>query len=135
MAEILVDEYYIERLKNKIENLERKISNLNQENKTLQDSVDHAEYRIRTELEPRIKQEQRCYDYYVSQQTGERECDHFTSTIDKLCDFVDENKQYFDWDEYDGDLYQMILWLINMRDDINHFYIGEYDNDIDYDKD
>lgn len=88
MAEILVDEYYIEKLKNK-----------------------------------------------VSQQTGERECDHFTSTIDKLCDFVDENKQYFVWDEYDGDLYQMILWLINMRDDIDHFYIGEYDNDIDYDKD
>ena len=77
MAEIVVDEYYIERLKNKIENLERKISNLNQENKTLQDSVDHAEYRIRTELEPRIKQEHRSYDFWVKQQTGEEQCDYF----------------------------------------------------------
>lgn len=126
MPEIIVQQSYIDDLKYKISKLQDAISSLKQENRKLQEDRDHAEFRIRTELEPRIKQEQRVYDFWVKQQTGEKQCDYFCSTIDKLCDYVDEqNEGFFDWDWGEGDLYEMILFLIKNREDIDKYKISE----------
>ena len=125
MAEIIVQQSYIDDLKYKISKLQNTISSLKQENHKLQEIKDHAEFRIRTELEPRIKQERTTYDFWVKQQTGEEQCDYFCSTIDKLCDYVDEqNKGFFDWDWDKGDLYEMILFLIKNREDADKYRIS-----------
>lgn len=125
MPEITVQKSYIDDLKYKISKLQDTISFLKQENRKLQEDCDHAEFRIRTELEPRIKQEQRVYDFWAKQQTGEEQCDYFCSTIDKLCDYVDEqNEGFFDWDWGEGDLYEMILFLIKNREDIDKYRIS-----------
>lgn len=126
MAEILVDSYYLEKLKDKIDKLSSQVSKLNQELKKTAEDRDHAEFRIRTELEPRIKQEQRAYDAWVTSCTGEAECRHFESLVDELCDFVDsEYAECFEWEESDGDLYQMILFLVKNREDIDIYRIEE----------
>ena len=128
MANIIVNEDYIEHLKYKIENLSIQNYQLTKKLEQIADARDHAEFRIRTELEPRIKQEQRRYDFWVTQQTGEEQCDYFCSTIDKLCDYIDEqNERFFEWEENDGDLYQMILYLIKNRTDIDIYKIEEKD--------
>lgn len=126
MPEIIVQQSYIDDLKYKISKFQDIISSLKQENHKLQESKDHAEFRIRTELEPRIQQERTTYDFWVKQQTGEEQCDYFCSTIDKLCDYVDEqNEGFFDWDWSEGDLYEMILFLIKNREDIDKYRISE----------
>lgn len=126
MPEVLVDSYYIERLKDKINKLSSQVSKLNQELKKTAEDRDHAEFRIRTELEPRIRREERSYDAWVSQQTGEAECLHFEKLVDKVCDFVDsEYGECFEWEESDGDLYQMILFLVKNREDIDIYKIEE----------
>lgn len=126
MSEITVQKSYIDDLKYKISKLQDTISSLEQENRKLQENRDHAEFRIRTELEPRIRQEQRSYDAWVSQQTGEAECRHFEKLVDKVCDFVDsEYGECFEWEESDGDLYQMILFLVKNREDIDIYKIEE----------
>lgn len=126
MAEILVDSYYIERLKDKINKLSSQVFKLNQELKKTTEDRDNAEFRIRTELEPRIQQERTTYDLWVKQQTGEEQCDYFCSTIDKLCDYVDEqNEGFFDWGLGEGDLYEMILFLIKNHEDIDIYKIEE----------
>lgn len=123
---VQVDEYYLENLKYRIEKLKEANYKLHKElNKTLRDK-DHAEFRIKTELEPRIKAEEIRYDFWVSQQTGERECDHFCSTIDELTDFVKkERPEFFEWEETENDLYAMILFLIKNQEDINIYSIEE----------
>lgn len=126
MPEITVQKSYIDELKYKISKLQDTISFLKQENRKLQEDRDNAEFRIRTELEPRIKQERTTYDFWAKQQTGEEQCDYFCSTIDKLCDYVDEqNEGFFDWDRGEGDLYEMILFLIKNREDIDKYKISE----------
>lgn len=124
MPEITVQKSYIDDLKYKISKLQDTISFLKQENRKLQEDCDYAEFRIRTELEPRIQQERTTYDFWVKQQTGEEQCDYFCSTIDKLCDYVDEqNEVFFDWDWGEGDVYEMILFLIKNREDIDIYKI------------
>lgn len=124
MPEITVRKSYIDDLKYKISKLQDTISFLKQENRKLQKDRDYAEFRIRTELEPRIQQERTTYDFWVKQQTGEEQCDYFCSTIDKLCDYVDEqNEGFFDWEWDKGDLYEMILFLIKNREDIDKYRI------------
>ena len=54
------------------------------------------------------------------------ECQHFESLVDEICDFVNkEQKEFFEWDDAEGDFYQMILFLIKNRNDINIFKIEE----------
>lgn len=71
-----------------------------------------AEYRIETELEPRIKAEKYSYDMWVSQDTGAELCYCFSSKIDALIDFVKDNEAYMDWGDENGDLEQKILYMI-----------------------
>lgn len=126
MPEITVRKSYIDDLKYKISKLQDTISFLKQENRKLQEDRDHAEFRIRTELEPRIQQERTTYDFWAKQQTGEEQCDYFCSTIDKLCNYVDEqNESFFDWEWDKGDLYEMILFLIKNREEIDEYRISE----------
>ena len=126
MSEILVDEYYIECLKNKIETLTNQNHQLSQELKKATEDRDHAEFRIRTELEPRIKQEKRNYDFWIAQQTGAEQCNHFEYLVDELCDFVDsEYPECFEWENPEGDLYDMILFLVKNKKDINIYKIEE----------
>lgn len=116
MSEITVQKSYIDDLKYKISKLQGTISSLKQENRKLQEDCDHAEFRILTELEPRIRQEQRSYDFWITQQTGAEQCDHFEYLVDELCDFVDsEYPEYFEWENPEGDLYDMILFLIKNK--------------------
>ena len=128
MAEITTQQSYIDDLKYKISKLQDTISSLKQENRKLQEDKDNAEFRIRTELEPRIKQEERSYDSWATQQTGEAECHHFEKLVDEICDFADsEYAECFEWEEDDGDLYQMILFLVKNREDIDIYKIEEKD--------
>lgn len=129
MPEIIVQQSYIDDLKYKISKLQDTISFLKQENHKFQEERDHAEFRILTELEPRIKQEKRSYDFWITQQTGAEQCDHFKYLVDELCDFVDsEYQEYFEWENTEGDLYDMILFLIKNKKDIDIYKIEEKEN-------
>ena len=74
---IEVDESYIEDLKWKLEQSRIRCANLELQLDKAKEENSSLDFRIRTELEPRIKQEERCYDLWVSQQTGAEECEHF----------------------------------------------------------
>lgn len=82
-----------------------------------------AEWRIERELEPRIKAEKCAYDRWVTEDTGVAACDSFSSLVDEMIDFVEDNDNYMDWDSRSGDLEEMILYLIHHKDDIEYFYI------------
>ena len=128
---IEVDESYIEDLKWKLEQSRMRCANLELQLDKAKEENSSLDFRIRTELEPRIKQEERCYDLWVSQQTGAEECEHFSGLVEDMIDFVKEHDGCFDWGDPDGDLESMILFLICNREDANIFYIEEKDsNDI-----
>lgn len=128
MEKVEVDKYYLERLEYLYKQRGYKIDELNKTIESLQQAKDHSDFIIRTELEPRIKQEKRSYDVYVSQATGERECEHFVNTIDNLEDFIKEHKPCFEWDELSNDLYAVILYLLKNREDVEsgYYYIAEH---------
>lgn len=87
----------------------------------------HAEWRIKNELDPRIKAERDSYDRWVSQDTGAEACDSFSSLIDEMIDFVEDPdiKKYMDWEDANGDLEEMILYLIRNKDDVEHLCIQD----------
>lgn len=91
------------------------------------DKRTHAEWRIETELEPRIKSEKDSYDRWVSTDTGERACESFSNLIDELIDFVEnpDNKKYMEWEDMSGNLEQKILYLVKNRVDDDIYYIAE----------
>lgn len=60
----------IEKLRWQLRDKNNQIEDLQEEIKSLQRKLDSAEYRIRTELEPRIQREKRSYDCWVT--NGER---------------------------------------------------------------
>lgn len=49
----------------RIERLTKRLQELEEENGQLRSALDHAEYQIRTELEPRIAAENRSYDSWA----------------------------------------------------------------------
>lgn len=124
---IEVDEGYIEDLKWKLEQSRIRCANLEAQLDKSRDENASLDFRIRTELEPRLRQEEHSYDLYVSQATGERECEHFSDLVEDMIDFVEDNEKCFDWGDPDGNLESMILFLICNRDDADIFYIEEKD--------
>ena len=84
-----------------------------------------ADFRIRTELEPRIKAERDSYDRWVSTDTGAEACDCFSSLLDELIEFVEENEKYMEWEDANGDLEQKILYLIKNRVDDGLYCIAD----------
>lgn len=83
-----------------------------------------AEWRIEKELEPRIKAEKTSYDRWVLTDTGEKACESFSGLIDELIDFVEENEKYMEWEEPNGDLEHMILYLIKNKDKDKDLFIS-----------
>lgn len=125
---IEVDEDYIAELKWKLEQSRIRCANLEAELDKAKDENSSLDFRIRTELEPRLKQEAHSYDLWVSQQTGAEECEHFSSLVEDMIDFVKEHDGCFDWGDPNGDLEGMILYLIYRREDANTLYIEEKDS-------
>lgn len=59
------DERY-QNLLDRYEKLRDKYHKLEDENRHLENDLSHANYQIRTELEPRIRREKNTYDNYVT---------------------------------------------------------------------
>ena len=59
-----------------------------------------AEFRIENELKPRIKAEERAYDFYVTTDRSAEWCDAFDCRVNELVDMFDED---FDFDAFDFD--------------------------------
>lgn len=59
-----------------------------------------AEFRIENELEPRIKQEERAYDRWVSTDRAYEWCDAFDYQVNVLVEMFEED---FDWSQFDFD--------------------------------
>lgn len=93
--------------------------------KIKESELSSANFKIRTELEPRIKAERDSYDRWLSEDTGAQACESFSGLIDDLIDFVEEADKYMDWDSRSGDLEEMILFLIKNREDDDLWYIEE----------
>lgn len=56
----------IEKLRWQLRDKNNQIEDLQEEIRNLQRKLDNAEYRIKTELEPRIQREKRSYDCWVT---------------------------------------------------------------------
>jgi hypothetical protein len=61
-----------------------------------------AEFRIEHELEPRIKQEKRAYDFYVTTDRSAEWCDTFDCRVNELVDMFDDDFDFSAFD-FDGD--------------------------------
>lgn len=55
-----------DRLKYKLEDLRNQLRDAERETRKANERADNAEFRIRQELEPRIKREERAYDSFVT---------------------------------------------------------------------
>lgn len=93
--------------------------------KIKESELSSANFKIRTELEPRIKTERNSYDRWVSEDTGAQACESFSGLIDDLIDFVEEADKYMDWEDSHGGLEEKILFLIKNREDDDLWYIEE----------
>lgn len=60
-----------------------------------------AEFRIEQELEPRIKEEKRGYDLYVTTDRCAEWCDSFNCRVNELVDMFNENLDFSTFD-FDG---------------------------------
>ena len=61
-----------------------------------------AEFRIENELKPRIKAEERVYDFYITTDRSVEWCDAFDCRVNELVDMFDENHD-FDTFDFEGD--------------------------------
>lgn len=106
---------YINQLKRRIADQRDTIEELSEQLKAEQEIRQSAEFRIKTELEPRINQEKAQYDYFVaSGGTGAEAGEAFKDKVDELIDLVEENPEHFEWDySRGGDVYAMVLHLVN----------------------
>jgi seryl-tRNA synthetase len=123
-----IDKYELERLQWQLSKYKEKCADLEKQLDQEKDKSNHLQFRVDNELEPRIKQERESYDRWVTEDPGCRACECFESKLEDLIDFVDENKEMFDWDDSRGDLYCKILYLINNREDDEIYYIEDKEN-------
>lgn len=61
-----------------------------------------AEFRIENELEPRIKEEKRAYDFYITTDRSAEWCDVFDCRVNELVDMFDDDFDFSVFD-FDGD--------------------------------
>jgi hypothetical protein len=66
------------------------------------DKRSSAEFRIENELVPRIKAEERAYDFYVSTDRSAEWCDAFDYHVNELVDMFDDDFDFSAFD-FDGD--------------------------------
>lgn len=103
---------YVERLEQKIEELQDTVETLQKELRKEHEAKQSCEFRIQTELEPRIRQEGCSYDNYVATDPCAEASDAFEFRVDEHIEMVKESPLGFDWEESNGDVYEMILYLI-----------------------
>lgn len=122
-----IDEHELWQLKDQLSQYKKKCADLEKQLDQTQDENNHLQFRIDTELEPRIKAEHDSYDCWVTIDRGAEACECFEYKLDDLIGFVDENLEMFDWEDRFGDLSQKILYLIKHRDEdeLNHIE-GKY---------
>ena len=110
------DFYTREQLICEINRLNQEIVNLRSQIKNERDMVDGLEFRIKAELEPRLRREAASYDAWVSYDKSAEDCDGFDYHVGVLEDYVDAHP---DWDWGDGagraDLAEKILYLIQNK--------------------
>lgn len=92
---IEIEDRYIEELKYKIQELQSKNAELSEKLHKAEQDKEYLSFRIRNELEPRIKAEERAYDLYVSIDHVAEAEDSFCGKVDELVDMVRENDNYF----------------------------------------
>lgn len=112
--------------RNKLEDLQWKLrkyidecNKLREQLREVEDRNRSLNWRIDRELEPRLKAERDAYDRWVTEDTGAEACECFSSLLDDLIEFVEDedNKKYLEWESADGDLESKILYLIKNKED------------------
>ena len=103
----------------KVELLENKINKLIEENRLLKEENqklffknESLDFRIRNELEPRLKREANSYDAWVSYDKSAEVCEIFENKVEELVDMVKENPAYFAFENADGDVVERVLYCI-----------------------
>ena len=109
---IEVDRYYLERLEYNYKQRGYKIDELKEKIHELEQKNEHSEMVIRTELEPRIERERSSYDSWVTTDWGAEASEAFADQVYDLYSEVEDNPNYYDWEDKDGDLAQKVLWVI-----------------------
>ncbi len=120
-------EDYIRRLKDKIDEQRRTIQELSNKLQKEQELRQSCEFRIETELEPRIRREKASYDAWVTTNRAAEASECFADKVDELIEMVKEDPGYFIWGSSDGDIYEMTLCLIlfYILDDLKNFRITD----------
>lgn len=103
-------EYEIRHLRRDTEILEGKLKEAQQEK-------DSLSFRIRNELEPRLRQEQKSYDAWVATDSSAEGWEHWQALLDEMVAMVEDNPAWFDWETQTGNLDERILYLIKHQDE------------------
>lgn len=96
----------IEDLKDQNDDLKKQIALLCEENERFREIM-------KTELEPRIRLERQQHNAIMSSGT----IDGFIECVDELIRIVEEYPDYYDWNNADGNVYEMILHIIKCYQD------------------
>lgn len=95
---------------------------INQKNKELEKQLNEARLdndslniRIKNELEPRLKREERSYDAWVSCDKSAEACESFCYKVDELVEMVKNNPEYYAFDDKCGDITEKILYIIKQE--------------------
>lgn len=110
------DFYTKENFIDEINKLNQEIVNLRNQVKNERDMVDSLGFRIKDELEPRLRREAASYDAWVSCDRSAEDCDGFDYHVGALEDYVDAHPEW-DWGDGAGraDLAEKILYLIQNK--------------------
>lgn len=107
-AELECEKHRVAQLKREKQELEEQLDKLRLDKEDL-------EFKIKQELEPRLKQEAACYDAWVSYDKSAEACEAFEYKVNELVDMVKENPQYYCFENRDGDTVEKILWAIKQE--------------------
>ena len=112
----------LQQLQAELEYEKYKVAELEREKRELKEQLDKIrldkedlEFKIKQELEPRLKQEAACYDAWVSYDKSAEACEAFVDKIDELVEIVKENPNYYAFENRDGDTVEKILWVIKQE--------------------
>ena len=107
-AELECEKYKVAQLVREKEELKEQL------NKFRLDKED-LEFKIKQELEPRLKREAASYDAYVSYDKAAEACDSFEYFANNLIEMVEDHPEYYSFEDEHGDIIERILWLIKQE--------------------
>ena len=105
-------ELKVELLENKINKLIEENRLLREENQNLSSKNESLDFRIKQELEPRLKQEACSYDAWVGYDKSAEACEAFVDKVEELVAMVKEEPEYFTFENADGDVVERVLYCI-----------------------